>query len=40
MINARYFGAPFEMFVEQQVWEPVKSKAAVIDGGFVLDCLS
>jgi len=37
LINERYFRVPFEAFVQRQVDELVKSKAAVIDGGFVLD---
>jgi glyoxylase-like metal-dependent hydrolase (beta-lactamase superfamily II) len=37
LINERYFGLSFDDFVRQQVGELVKGKAAVMDGGFVLD---
>jgi glyoxylase-like metal-dependent hydrolase (beta-lactamase superfamily II) len=37
VINERYFRMPFDAFVRQQVAELVKSKAAVLDGGFVMD---
>lgn len=37
LINDRYFRMPFEEFVRLQVNELVKSKAAVQDGGYVLD---
>ena len=37
LINDRYFRLPFDAFVQQQVNELAKSRAAVIDGGFVVD---
>jgi hypothetical protein len=37
VINDRYFRMPFDDFVRAQVNELARSKAAVIDGGLVMD---